>query len=133
MFGFMDLIVTVIFLFLYILWKRNNDDDKNVVDRQDTLTDRKTCSSILDAQKNLETASQQWKKRVEPSDAINYSVAGRMNQDVKEISESILNFTNADKKKRTPKANRFRGREGKYFISITRLDKINTFENTSIA
>lgn len=170
MFGFMDLVMTIVFLALYIFIKSctktcthesepeksdnkketenlkdesnnteseinedisvstQNEDSSLICDtvkknvrfyEQDTLSSDRRPTSIIDAQKNnLESASQQWKKRVEPSDAINYSVAGRMNQDVKlEITESVLNFANGDKKKKTPKANRFRSRDGKFNIN----------------
>lgn len=113
MFGVADIFILIIFVFLYIFWKKRGDNSNGSFP-QDTLTDRRACSTILDAQKNLETASQQWRKRVEPSDAVNYSVAGRMHQEV-QISESVLNFA-ANGTKRTPKANRFRGREGEFFV-----------------
>lgn len=98
-----------------------NEDSLNVkceinsdLNNQDTLTNDRKPSSIIDAQKkNLETASQQWKKRVEPSDAVNYSVAGLMHQDDK-LEVSVLNFTHEDKRKKTPKANRFRGKDGEF-------------------
>lgn len=133
MFGFMDILVTIIFLILYSLWKQRDkscvhrksesepeeDDDKqefiNKCNIQETLSECRT--SIIDAQKNnLETASQQWKKRIGQNDAINFSVAGRMHQEVKEISESVLNIANNDRRKRTPKANRFRSKDGKFSL-----------------
>lgn len=86
---------------------------------QETLSERRP-TSILDAQKkNLETASQEWKKRVEPSDAVNYSVAGRMNHNDKEINETVLKIANGDKK--TPQPNRFRSRNGKSSLFLTSL------------
>nr|XP_022920329.1 supervillin isoform X1 [Onthophagus taurus] len=65
-------------------------------------------TSILAAKKDeLDAASEQWRSRVEKSDADKFSVAGRM-----EIQEIAINIPNGDKTKRIPSAKRFRGKAG---------------------
>lgn len=66
----------------------------------------------------LETASQGWKKRVEQSDAINFTVAGRMRENVISVSPSLPNIpVTANKIKKTPKPARFKTRQGELLRS----------------
>lgn len=111
LFGFLAIIATISYFYK---WRNALPQDSLSVDNALEKT------SILAARKDkLETASQQWKKRVEVSDALTFSVAGRMTQEAKDLSLSPLTVTApADKKKRTPKPTRFRGREGKIFIIL---------------
>lgn len=77
--------------------------------RQEELSEK---SSILSVRKDeLDAASKQWKNRVEQSDAVNFSVAGRMQQE-NDVPTIPINIPIPDKLKRTPKAKTFKGREG---------------------
>ncbi|KAK9738386.1 Gelsolin repeat [Popillia japonica] len=68
-------------------------------------------TSILAAKKDeLNAASKQWKTRVEKADADKFSVAGRMEKLEKPVI--TINIPTPDKTKRTPKAKRFKGKDG---------------------
>lgn len=112
--GFLAIIVTI---FYFCKTRNPFPQDSLSADNASEKT------SILAARKDkLETASQQWKKRVEVSDALTFSVAGRMTHEAKDLPLSPLTVAApADKKKRTPKPTRFRGREGRIFIYPTSL------------
>lgn len=76
--------------------------------RQEELSEK---TSILAARKDeLDAASKQWKSRVEQSDALNFSVAGRMQQG-NDLPATPINLPTPDKNKKTPKKV-FKGREG---------------------
>ncbi|XP_031346658.1 supervillin isoform X1 [Photinus pyralis] len=79
---------------------------KNIYNEE--LTEK---TSILAARKDeLDAASKQWKNRVEQSDAVNFSVAGRMQQE--NHSPAIpINISALIKTKRTPVAKTFKGKE----------------------
>lgn len=75
--------------------------------KQEELSEK----SILAAKKDeLNAASKQWKTRVEKTDADKFSVAGRMEKSEKPMI--TINIPTPDKEKRTPKAKRFKGKEG---------------------
>ncbi|KAK5642159.1 hypothetical protein RI129_008326 [Pyrocoelia pectoralis] len=79
---------------------------KNIYNEE--LTEK---TSILAARKDeLDAAARQWRNRVEQSDAVNFSVAGRMQQE--NYSSTIpINIPPLIKIKRTPKAKTFKGKE----------------------
>lgn len=59
----------------------------------------------------LETATHSWKKRIGPTDAIQFSVAGRMGLAPSPVpSSSPLVSPSTERKKRTPRATRFRSK-----------------------
>lgn len=58
----------------------------------------------------LETATHGWKKRIGPTDAIQFSVAGRMGLAPSPVPSSPLVSPGTERKKRTPRATRFRSR-----------------------
>jgi hypothetical protein len=58
----------------------------------------------------LDKAAQDWRKRVGPNDAIEFSVAGRMGISTPPTASPLLQA--ADRKKKTPKPARFRSRIG---------------------
>ncbi|KAF5297869.1 hypothetical protein FQR65_LT09894 [Abscondita terminalis] len=69
-------------------------------------------ASILAARKDeLDAASKQWRSRVEQSDAINFSVAGRMQQK-NDLLTIPINIPSFNKIIKTPKAKTFKGKEG---------------------
>lgn len=77
---------------------------KFLVEPQDELSEK----SILKIRKDeLDASAKQWKARVEKSDAENFSVAGRMQND--DVPLSILT---PDKVRRTPSYKRFKSKEG---------------------
>lgn len=76
--------------------------------KQEELSEK---TSILAAKKDeLNAASKQWKSRVEKADADKFSVAGRMEKLEKPVI--TINIPTPDKEKRTPKAKRFKGKDG---------------------
>ena len=65
----------------------------------------------------LETATRGWKKRIGPSDAVQFSVAGRMGLAPSPVlSSSPLVSPGTERKKRTPRATRFRSRASKLLL-----------------
>ncbi|XP_044736426.1 serine-rich adhesin for platelets-like isoform X2 [Chrysoperla carnea] len=87
-----------------------NESTKHEETKSELIT---SSSSVLaDRVFKLETASQGWKKRVEQSDAINFTVAGRMRENVISVSPSLPNIpVTANKIKKTPKPARFKTRQ----------------------
>lgn len=76
---------------------------------QEELSEK--SSSILSTRKDeLDAASRQWKSRVEKSDADAFSVAGRMQNILPDIG---INNQLKDKVKKTPRAKRFKGKDGR--------------------
>lgn len=113
MWWLLDILMAIFFVIVLFVWFYT----KRPTVHQDSLTAETASvekSSVLAAYKDkLDAASQEWKKRVEVKDNVTFSVAGRMTQEAKDLPESLLAVAaNGDKKKRTPKANRFRGKEG---------------------
>ncbi|CAG2069105.1 unnamed protein product, partial [Timema podura] len=60
-------------------------------------------SILADRLEKLDQARQGWKKRVEPTDAVKFSVAGKMGLENKVDTPPLATFSPADRKKRTPK------------------------------
>lgn len=99
-----DLAIAVLVLLVCLIWKRYF--------RQDELSEK---NSILAAKKDeLDAASRQWKSRVEQSDAVNFSVAGRMQQKT-EVPTINISISGPDNVKRTPQPKKFRGKGGEFF------------------
>lgn len=87
---------------------------KKYLSTQDELSEK---SSILAARKDeLDASAKKWKNRVEKSDAVNFTVAGRMQDALPQISLSIQPCD--DKTKRTPKARNFKGKDGLYIYIV---------------
>ncbi|KAF4522861.1 hypothetical protein B566_EDAN008181 [Ephemera danica] len=68
-----------------------------------------TGGILAEKLEQLDKAAQDWKKRIGPNDAIEFSVAGRMGISTPPISPSPVHLA-ADRKKKTPKPARFRSR-----------------------
>lgn len=63
----------------------------------------------------LDQAAQDWKKRVGPNDAIEFSVAGRMGiQNTTPLASPV--HTPVDRKKKTPKPARFKSKGERLFV-----------------
>jgi len=60
----------------------------------------------------LDVASKDWKKRVGPKDAVEFSVAGRMGVDATSVTTPILPPA---REKKTPKPARFKSKKGNKF------------------
>lgn len=76
-------------------------------------------ASILAARKDeLDAASKQWRSRVEQSDAVNFSVAGRMQQK-NDLLTIPINIPTLSKVTNAVKAKTFKGREGGDTITDT--------------
>lgn len=72
---------------------------------QDELSEKSFLATKKD---DLDASSRQWKTRVEKSDAEKFSVAGKMNERIRDATPTI-NIKDADEnEKRTPKAKRFK-------------------------
>lgn len=99
-----ELMVAAVVLLMCFIWKRYF--------QQDELSEK---NSILAVKKDeLDAASRQWKNRVEQSDAITFSVAGRMQ---KKTPPTInICISDAESGKRVPQAKKFRGKSGKSII-----------------
>lgn len=88
---------------------------------QEELSER---TSILAAKKDeLDAASRQWKSRIDKSDADNFSVAGRMQQQVKDLHIGIPNLSSNNKK--LPRAKRYKGKDGQSTIYLLSLLVLN--------
>ena len=83
---------------------------------QTKLSDSDSATSILKTKKDeLETSSNQWKSRVEKSDAEKFTVAGQMRiKGDREGAASPIRILGTDEVggKRTPVPKRFKGKEG---------------------
>lgn len=66
--------------------------------------------------KELDVASKDWKRRVGPKDAGDFSVAGRMGVDTAPAPPSPLMTPSREKK--TPKPARFKSKKGRIFQSL---------------
>nr|CAD7587262.1 unnamed protein product [Timema genevievae] len=75
---------------------------------QDVSEQDRDGSILADRLEKLDQARQGWKKRVEPTDAVKFSVAGKMGLENKVDTPPLATFSPADRKKRTPKQRRFR-------------------------
>lgn len=75
------------------------------------------AKSLADRLGKLDAATQDWKKRVGPTDAVKFSVAGRMERDNNLMRSSspltVPVSPLADRKKKTPRPARFRSKTGK--------------------
>uniref|UniRef100_A0A1B6EEC5 Uncharacterized protein n=1 Tax=Clastoptera arizonana TaxID=38151 RepID=A0A1B6EEC5_9HEMI len=78
--------------------------------------DTPASAALAERLGRLESASQGWKKRVVQSDAVQFSVAGRMALAPSPTPVSPIHSPAAERKKRMPKPNRFRDKEGKYLL-----------------
>ncbi|XP_025829132.1 supervillin isoform X3 [Agrilus planipennis] len=79
-------------------------------------------NSILKARKEeLDAASNQWRNRIEQSDSLNFSVAGRMQKNSNDIPIININLPKLDNVKRTPKAKIFKGKADDDAPKITSL------------
>ncbi|CAH0547095.1 unnamed protein product [Brassicogethes aeneus] len=78
-------------------------EELNLTREKNYYYDELSGSSILDSKRNaLQAASKQWKTRIKKTDALTFSVSGRMNKmDVPEI--------NIEKKSNTPQPRRYKG------------------------
>jgi hypothetical protein len=133
---------------VYCIWRRlqeiqitTKDDEKAVGINEETGSG----SILADRLGKLDAATQGWKKRVGPTDAVQFSVAGRMMMEhtkssllttcasdvtlTPTISTSppvqLLGHSSADRKRRTPRAERFRSKAGK-LASCTCSINVNT-------
>lgn len=109
------LAIFVCYLIKY-LWKQEELSEKTLEKVTEKAFERTTekTSSILAARKDeLDAASKQWKSRVEKTDAVNFTVAGRMQEILPDIT---INLPARDKTKRTPRAKRFKGKEGERLV-----------------
>lgn len=92
---------------LFPMWEVR--EDVKELNLQDELSEK--SKSLLAAKKDeLDASSQQWRARVEKSDAEKFSVAGKMGEKIKEAVPTI-NIPSAEKAKRTPQAKRYKGKE----------------------
>lgn len=75
----------------------------------ETYTEEKKDGSLAERLEKLETASQTWKKRVEPSDAVKFSVAGKMASTLSAVPLTLpITSPLSERKKRAPCPTRFR-------------------------
>lgn len=91
----------------------NNNNNNN---NRRLYSDVKKDESLADRLGKLENASQDWKKRVEPSDAIQFSVAGKMAGTMSVLPPLSTPLT-IDKKKKVPCPVRFKSRQCKSMMS----------------
>lgn len=75
--------------------------------KQDDLTEKN--SSLAARKDELDASSKQWKSRVDRSELDNFTIAGRMQQQIKDIQIGIPNV-NSDSKK-LPRAKRYKGKD----------------------
>lgn len=86
---------------------------------QDELSEKSLLATKKD---ELDASSRQWKTRVEKSDAEKFSVAGKMNERIREATPTI-NIKDIDEnEKRTPQAKRFKlkGEFVMFFLKMLR-------------
>lgn len=118
---------------VYCIWRRLQEiqitADENVVPTTEETTG--SGSILADRLGKLDAATQGWKKRVGPTDAVQFSVAGRMMLEHTRSSTltcagdvtltrtvpsspppQLLGQSSADRKRRTPRAERFRSKAG---------------------
>ncbi|XP_066250261.1 supervillin-like [Euwallacea similis] len=89
----------------------NSFDELKSLKEKNRYNDELSEKSLLAAKKDeLDAASQQWKSRVEKSDAEKFSVAGKIGEKAKEAPPTI-NLPSTDNIKRTPQAKRYKGKE----------------------
>lgn len=123
------------FAVVYCIWRRlqeiqiTAEDDKSLRVTEELTTG--SGSILADRLGKLDAATQGWKKRVGPTDAVQFSVAGRMMTEHTGSSpltragdltstptvpssppSQLLGHTSADRKRRTPRAERFRSKAG---------------------
>ncbi|XP_065211989.1 uncharacterized protein LOC135839744 isoform X2 [Planococcus citri] len=111
--------------------------------------DDKKDGSLADRLEKLENASQTWKKRVEPSDAVQFSVAGKMastsssssstistptstSSSSLNIATSSVNSPLSERKKRTPCPSRFRSFREKNVVRSTPISPEKSKSTTSV-
>jgi hypothetical protein len=117
------------FALVYCIWLRlqavqitAEDDRTSRVAEQATASSGSVLADRLD---KLDAATQGWRRRVGPSDATQFSVAGRMMVEHAASSPvalcgevtvtpplQLLGQTSAERTRRTPRAERFRSRVG---------------------
>lgn len=73
--------------------------------------------------KELDVASKDWKRRVGPKDAVDFSVAGRMGVDAAPPSPLLT----PSREKKTPKPARFKSKKGRIIILNRLLALMNGF------
>jgi hypothetical protein len=72
--------------------------------------------------KELDVASKDWKRRVGPKDAVDFSVAGRMGVEAVAPPSPLLT---PSREKKTPKPARFKSKKGRIFQSLLGGRQIN--------
>uniref|UniRef100_A0A1B6E566 Uncharacterized protein n=1 Tax=Clastoptera arizonana TaxID=38151 RepID=A0A1B6E566_9HEMI len=95
--------------------------------------DTPASAALAERLGRLESASQGWKKRVVQSDAVQFSVAGRMALAPSPTPVSPIHSPAAERKKRMPKPNRFRDKEGKTTKEIQSMPTSPEAENAPIS
>ncbi|XP_033229897.1 supervillin-like isoform X2 [Belonocnema kinseyi] len=94
---------------------------------------------LADRLGKLESAAESWRKRVAIPDAIKFSVAGKMKDELPETLQTatlaLKEIQASERKKKTPKAERFRGRKGNAESSCAKImfnkEKMATPERSS--
>lgn len=87
----------------------------------ETYHEEKKDSSLAERLEKLESASQTWKKRIEPSDAVQFSVAGKMASTLSAVALPMpVTSPLAERKKRAPCPSRFRSRFSNYLEKVDR-------------
>ncbi|XP_076271770.1 uncharacterized protein LOC143203482 isoform X2 [Rhynchophorus ferrugineus] len=105
----------------------NSCDELKLLKDKNRYNDELSEKTLLASKKDqLNAASNQWKSRVEKSDAEKFSVAGKMEK------IPTINISLPDKKKGPPQAKRFRGKNGTQDASSTPSspEKITPFDLT---
>lgn len=120
------------FAVVYCIWRRLQEIQITADDKTLRVTEELTTGSgsiLADRLGKLDAATQGWKKRVGPTDAVQFSVAGRMMMEhagsppltragdvtlTPTVPPSpppqLLGHTSAERKRRTPRAERFRSK-----------------------
>lgn len=124
----------VVFLGVIIVWILLRQDAAEVLRQQLAAApkvpqeDTPASAALAERLGKLETASQGWKKRIAQSDAVQFSVAGRMALAPSPIPVSPLHSPAAERKKRTPKPNRFRSKEGEFVFNSNNTDNLKSYQ-----
>lgn len=101
---FLIAFISIWLLICYYLCNKSSRSSKESCS-QDELSEK----SLLAAKKDeLDASSRQWKSRVEKSDAEKFSVAGKMNEKIREATPTINIKDVDDNEKKTPQAKRFK-------------------------
>ncbi|XP_015515749.2 supervillin isoform X2 [Neodiprion lecontei] len=112
----------------------NDSTDGNFLQRSDSVVKQGKLAERLE---KLETASEKWRRRVAATDAVQYSIYGKMKVDHSEglhstVSSPLIQAieNESSRGKKLPRAERFRVEKGKTTENVTTNEPVTMFRRT---